>query len=112
MTLTSARYRFRLSLILLPIITLLSGCATPLSNTGVGLLYTDHHEGVMVTANQAGKKRGTACTENFAGLVTQGDASISAAMKNGAILNVSSVDHTYKSYLGLYGKMCTVVTGN
>ncbi|NDF16211.1 hypothetical protein EB061_12990 [bacterium] len=28
------------------------------------------------------------------------------------ITQVSSVDHHYKGILGVYGKMCTIVTGN
>ncbi|NDG84969.1 MAG: hypothetical protein EBX52_08035, partial [Proteobacteria bacterium] len=91
---------------------ILTACATPGSSTGPGFVYTDHYEGVMITTNVPGKKRGTACTQNIAGLVTSGDATISAAMKDGAITQVSSVDHSYKGVLGLYGKMCTIVTGN
>jgi hypothetical protein len=91
----------------------LFGCATPLNSaTGPGFLYTDHYEGMAVTANQAGRKRGEACTTNILGLITSGDASMSAAMKNGAVTVVSSVDRSYKSILGIYGKMCTIITGN
>ncbi len=96
---------------ILPVI-LLSACATPRSSTAPGLILTDHIEGVMVTTNPPGRKRGMACTQNYVGLVTSGDASLSAAMKNGAITEISSVDHQYKSILGVYGKMCTIVTGN
>ena len=87
-------------------------CATLGSATGPGFIVTNHYEGILVSTNPPGKKRGTACTENIAGLVTSGDATISAAMKDGAITQVSSVDHHYKSILGIYGKMCTIVTGN
>ncbi|MBU6153249.1 MAG: hypothetical protein KGP28_03000 [Bdellovibrionales bacterium] len=92
--------------------SLLSSCATPASHTGMGLIRTNHYEGVLVTANPAGKKRGMACTENYFGLVTTGDATLSAAMKDGAITTVSSVDHHYESTLGVFGKVCTIVTGN
>lgn len=90
-----------------------SGCATGSMNshTGPGFLYSDHYEGELVTANQAGRKRGEACTQNVMGLFTSGDASMSAAMKNGGITVVSSVDHYYKSILSVYGKMCLIVTG-
>ena len=90
----------------------LISCATPSSHTGLGLIRTDHYEGVMVTQNPAGKKRGTACSSNYFGLVTSGDATVSAAMKDGAITSVSSVDQHYESTLGVYGKVCTIVTGN
>lgn len=82
------------------------------SHTGLGWVRTNHYEGVLVTGNPAGKKRGTACTENYFGLVTSGDATLSAAMKDGAITSVSSVDQHYESTLGVYAKMCTIVTGN
>ena len=91
---------------------LLGGCATPGSYTGMGLIRMDHYEGVMVTSNTAGKKRGSACSENYLGLITKGDSTISAAMKDGGIMTVSSVDHHFESILGFYGKMCTIVTGN
>jgi hypothetical protein len=101
----------------LPIVLAMSiatGCATGSinSSTGPGFIYSNHYEGVLVTANQAGRKRGEACTTNILGLFTSGDASLSAAMKDGAITVVSSVDHSYKSILGVHGKMCTIVTGN
>jgi hypothetical protein len=93
--------------------SLLTGCATSLTAaSGPGFIYTNHFEGVTATANQAGRKRGEACTTNVLGLFTSGDASMSSAMKNGAITVVSSVDHHYKSIFGVYGNMCTIVTGN
>jgi uncharacterized lipoprotein NlpE involved in copper resistance len=91
---------------------LLSSCAGPMTRSGMGLIYMDHHEGDQVTSLRAGKKRGTACVENFMGLVLSGDSTMSAAMKDGAITEVSSVDRYFKNYLGLYSKTCTVVTGN
>ena len=99
---------------LLILLTLISGCATVGSNsaTGPGLFYTEHTEGVIATSNQAGKKRGIACTENYLGLFTTGDASIGAAMKNGAITTIQTADRTYHSIMSVYGKMCLVVTGN
>ena len=100
------------SIFLILVSLILSSCATPVSRTGLGLLYTDHFEGTMVTANPAGRKRGQACTQNYLGLVTSGDGTVSAAMKDGAITVVSSVDHSYTGFLGLYGKVCTIVTGN
>jgi hypothetical protein len=93
--------------------SLLSGCATGsiTSHTGPGFIYTDHYEADLVTANQVGRKRGQSCTENVLGLVTWGDASMTAAMKNGGITVVSSVDRYYHSVLSMYGKMCVIVTG-
>jgi hypothetical protein len=91
-----------------------SGCATGSinSHTGPGFIYTDMTEGDLVTANQAGRKRGKACNTNILGLWTTGDASLSSAMRNAGITVVSSADHYYKSILGVWGTMCLVVTGN
>lgn len=93
---------------------LFSGCASTgfNSQTGPGFIYADHYEGAMITDHPAGRKRGQSCTTNYFGMITSGDASISAAMKDGAITTVSSVDHSFKNILSLYGKMCTIVTGN
>jgi hypothetical protein len=90
-----------------------SGCATNLnSQSGPGFFYSDYYEGALVTNIPAGRKRGQACTENIMGLVATGDASVSSAMKNGAITVVSSVDHYHKSVIGVWGKNCVIVTGN
>jgi hypothetical protein len=102
-------------LILVFLITssLISGCATSLnSQTGPGFIYSEYFEGSLATSNQAGRKRGQACTTNILGLFATGDATLSSAMKNGAITVVSSVDHFHKSVLGVYGKTCLIVTGN
>ena len=91
-----------------------SGCASTGMNTGTGKgwIYTEVKEGEIATANQAGKKRGTACATNILGMVSSGDASIATAMRDGAISVVSYVDHSSYSVLGFYGKYCTIVTGN
>lgn len=106
------KYKNKILLPFLLILTL-SGCATGSlsSHTGPGFIYSNHYEADLVTANQVGRKRGQACTENVLGLVTFGDASTTAAMKNGGITVVSSVDRYYQSVLSVYGKMCVIVTG-
>ena len=92
----------------------LSACATGSfnSHTGPGFIYSDHYEGDLVTANIAGRKRGEACTQNILGLFTFGDGSLSAAMKNGGVTAVSSADRHYHSVMGVWGKVCLIVTGN
>jgi hypothetical protein len=100
-------------LMLLSFSLLGTGCATSMaSHSGPGFIYTNQFEGDLVTANQAGRKRGEACNTNILGLVTTGDSSLSAAMKNGGITVVSSADHYYKSILGVWGRVCLIVTGN
>ena len=92
----------------------LNACATTgmQTGTGKGWLYTELREPSLVTANQSGKRRGQACATNVLGLVSTGDASLAAAMKDGAITVVSSVDTYDKSIFIFWGKHCTIVTGN
>ncbi len=89
----------------------LSGCATPMRAPTTGFLYTDSLAGVAATANQTGNRMGEACATSILGLVGAGDASIEAARRNGGITMISSVDESFFSVLGIYGKTCTIVRG-
>lgn len=87
----------------------LGGCAATPHMSGIyvstkGNVTTDHAKGGV-------KKTGRACTKNFLGLVSVGDASIEAARKNGKIKKISFVDNSYKNILGLYQEYCTLVRG-
>ena len=82
---------------------LLAGCAT---SQPVGVLYTNVSVPVAVTHAQSNTrlKVGVAtCTSVFS-LVAVGDASIAAAMKNGDITKVHSVDWKAENTLGVIGK--------
>ena len=95
------------------------GCAMVTPNTVVGtpmtgLLYTElkyPHPRVEVMNDGIGSKRGEAMAKNIIGLVVIGDASIEAAMKDGGINKVYTVDHDLMSILGVYTEWKTVVTG-
>ena len=56
-------------------------------------------------------KVGKSQCKSYLGLVTQGDASIEAAKKNGGITKVVSVDWKAKSILGLVGEYECIVYG-
>ncbi len=89
---------------------LLAGCAT---SQPVGALYTNVSVPVAVTHAQSNTrlKVGVAtCTSVFS-LVAVGDASIAAAMKNGDITKVHSVDWKAENTLGVIGKYECVVRG-
>ncbi len=90
---------------------LLAGCAT---SQPVGTLYTNVSFPVAVTNAQSNNSRlkvGIAtCTSVFS-LVAVGDASIAAAMKNGDITKVHSVDWKAENTLGVIGKYECVVRG-
>jgi len=88
---------------------LAAGCShAPLG----GVIFTDLQMPEAATANPAGNREGQSCAKSVLGLVAWGDASIENARRNGGITMISSVDTSYKSYLGLgYAVRCTVVRG-
>jgi hypothetical protein len=88
----------------------LTGCvmsATPLA----GSIYTDTKWDGQVNPGTPGDKVGTACQDGLLGFTLSGDASITAAMKNGGITKISYVDHSSNNVLYLYAKYCTIVHG-
>ena len=85
-----------------------SGCAT---SRPVGLIYSSYSEAESATSNQAGGRMGEACTSSYLFLVAVGDSSIETARRNGGITLITSVDQRIESFLGIYGKYCTVVRG-
>lgn len=81
------------------------------SKTGFASLFVDVKEPVSNSAASTGNKRGEACATNILGIIAMGDASIIAARANGGITKVATVDSTYFNVLALFGKYCTIVTG-
>jgi hypothetical protein len=57
-------------------------------------------------------KEGKVCSYSILSLVAFGNSTIAAAKKDGKITNVAEVNNTAFSILGLYGRYCTVITGN
>lgn len=62
-------------------------------------------------AKGSSSKTGKACTKNYLGFITLGDASISAARKQGRIKKIAFIDNSYTNILGLYQEYCTLVRG-
>jgi hypothetical protein len=89
----------------------LSGCATSMRSPSNGFLYSDVYSGVTATANQTGNRVGEACSSSILGLVGVGDSSIEAARRNGGITMISTVDESFKNYVGAYSTHCTIVRG-
>lgn len=87
----------------------LTGCATSMP---VGGLYTELKLPITATG-ESGKnlKMGTAECMSVLGLIATGDASISAAMRNGGITKVHHVDWEAKNILGIIGNYKVVVYG-
>ncbi|NCB49226.1 MAG: hypothetical protein EOM53_00900 [Alphaproteobacteria bacterium] len=86
----------------------LSGCAVPESSVGYSIIK-ETNEPITATSLRA-TKTGRACARNLLGIISDGDMSIKAAMKNGGINQVSSVDKEVRYYL-IFSRVCTVVRG-
>jgi TRL-like protein family len=94
------------------VLSVLAGCAAGPNPQG-GLLYTSikgpNH---VVDEKVDRRKQAEACAANVLGYIAFGDASIAAAKKKGGIVQVSTVDYSEFSILGvLYKKTCTIVSG-
>ncbi|TSA00050.1 MAG: hypothetical protein D4R81_08240 [Nitrospiraceae bacterium] len=77
-----------------------------------GTTFNETKYGNIATAETATTKEGKACGTSILGAFAQGDASIVAAKANGGITKVTSVDHSAKNILGIFGEWCTIVKGN
>ena len=88
----------------------LSGCQ-PVASPLMGWLYNDTKYGDMATTATAAPKEGKACASTILGAWATGDASIQAAKAAGGITEVSYVDHTAHSVLGIIAEWCTIVKG-
>lgn len=95
--------------ILLAAVLLVSGCATYLPS---GSFVVDGTMGGSSRPNLTpGSKKGEACMTSVLALIASGDASVEAAMKNGGIHKVATLDYRVSNILGIYGEYCTVITG-
>jgi hypothetical protein len=90
----------------------LASCAPIVASPMLGTTFNETKYGNIATDESVATKEGKACGTSILGAVAQGDASIIAAKANGGITKVSSVDHSAKSILGVYGEWCTIVKGN
>ena len=100
-----------LLIILASAAALLAGCA---QTQPVGVLYTNVTCPVTATTAQSDASRlkvGTSTCTSVLTLVAIGDASIAAAMKNGNITKVRSVDWKVENTLGIIGKYECIVYG-
>lgn len=89
----------------------LTGCASVSSPVNNGVLYTGVKGPVTATQADDYSKVGEASCSSFLGIISSGDASITAAMKNGGLNDIHHIDHESKSLLGLYSQYTTIVYG-
>ena len=90
----------------------LSGCATTGFNSHTGFAIISLQSEAAETTGRIGAKSGEACSMNILGIVATGDSTVRAAAQAGGISNVGTVDFQYTNILGIYGKVCTMVTGD
>ena len=87
----------------------LTGCT--MGHAPVVSLITLEEKGPVAVGPAAGSSK-VGRSEAWGILVfATGDASISAAMRNGGITRIHHVDHETSSFLGVYAKYTTIVSG-
>jgi hypothetical protein len=101
-----------LLLVVLLIVTLLYGCAGVRSPVTNGFLVTAVQGPVGITQADTYSKTGTSSCVAVLGIVSAGNASIEAAIKDGGITKIHHVDHKSFSLLGLFAKFTTIVYGD
>ena len=92
-------------------LSLMSGCAYVVKQPVTGFLYSEVKDGMISNEGSAMSKKGTATATSILGWVATGDASITAAMKNGGITKVHHVDNESTGIIGIYATYTTVVYG-
>lgn len=100
-----------LALVLLAVMTVLGGCATAIKPvTG---LYANV-SGPLAATGATGEARlvGRASARSILGLIATGDASISAAARDGGIREIHYVDYETQSFFGIVSEFTVVVYGN
>ena len=90
----------------------LAACGPIVYSPMVGTTFNETKYGNIATDESNASKEGKACGTSILGWIAQGDASVMAAKANGGITKVTSVDHSAKNILGIWGEWCTIVKGN
>jgi len=94
------------------VVLLFTACAHTLPASGPGWVFTEATEGVQANNGVEISRRGEACASNILGIVSTGDSTVEKAARNGNITRVATIDRSFFSVLGVYGKACTQVAGN
>lgn len=89
---------------------LLGGCAVPSSQLGLSLIKSTVEPEVATNVADS-SKTGEACGINLLGFISFGDFSVDRAKRKGGITEVSSVDSSIVSLIGIYAHKCTIVKG-
>jgi TRL (tRNA-associated locus)-like protein len=103
--------KYLLTVMIISVALLSLAACMPVASPVIGLIYTDAKYGDTATTATASPKEGKACATTILGWIATGDATVNAAKAVGGITQVSSVDHTAKNILGVWGEWCTIVRG-
>lgn len=101
--------KFLTSIAMLAAVVTMTGCATTYPR---GVLYQQLTLPQGVTEKTLGTRVGKAECKSLFGLIATGDASITAAARNGNITNISHVDWEVENILGIIGTYRCVVYGD
>ena len=97
-------------LVCLIAVVFISNCAM-VSSPVSGMISTSVKTPITATANPQGSKEGTSVCKSVLGLFAFGDCSVEAAVIDGQISEISTIDAKSFSILGIYSSYTTVVTG-
>ena len=93
---------------------LFGGCMTAPVVPPIGWIYTEYKAPLDVDAqsNPVGPKNGESSMRCILGLVSVGDASLEAAIKDGGIKRVDAIDYRYENIVfGIVQRYTTIVHG-
>lgn len=93
-------------------LSMFTGCATSQRAPVTGFLFNETKSAEGAAGPTSTAKTGRSCATSILGIVGTGDASITAAAKNGGITRISYVDGESKGILGVWAEYCTVAYGD
>jgi len=89
---------------------LLNGCVVAPVMPPRGVLYTDQYA-PLFSGQKSGTKEGRSSAFSILFLVAVGDASLTAALRNGGIEEIRYTDYRVENYLLVFQRYTTIVRG-
>ncbi len=89
----------------------LASCAIPRAPAGPGIIYTEDKELIYFDPYIKPQLKVALCSKNLFGLISAGDASLSAVRMYSPIRKIASIERTYSSRMFFYAQSCLVVMG-
>lgn len=91
-------------------VTFLTSCGF-VADGPFGWVYTDNKAPIGMGSAESGAQKGRACIHSFFGMISIGDASIEASMKDAGIKEVYTINKENLNIFGTYTRQCTIVAG-